>query len=236
MTDITLDILAFGAHPDDVEIGMGGTLARHKQNGFHVGICDLTLAELSSNGDVDLRQKEAKQASQTIGLTSRDNLEFPDRGLRPDDKKIALIVDVIRTYRPKLVFAPFFEDRHPDHGQCGRLIEEATFSAGIKKYKGIKDLPPHRPEELYFYFINGFHQPDFVVDISDVQDIKMAALKAYKSQFIRSDKGVKTPLTDGYLETVESRDRLFGKESGTCYAEGFKTKRPMKRNLLLGDS
>ncbi|TCP31618.1 bacillithiol biosynthesis deacetylase BshB1 [Scopulibacillus darangshiensis] len=236
MTDQPLDLLAFGAHPDDVEIGMGGTLALHQSKGYLTGICDLTLAELSSNGNVQQRQREASLATDILNLSIRDNLLMPDRGLLIDDEKVAVIVDLIRTYRPRLIFAPYFEDRHPDHGHCGKLIEEAYFSAGIKKYEGLKALPAFRPEELYFYFINGFHQPDFVVDISDVHGTKMAALKSYKSQFIQSDQGVETPLTNGYLETVESRDRLYGKETGTLFAEGFKVKRPIKRNLLLGES
>lgn len=221
----TLDLLAFGAHPDDVEIGMGGTIAVHTQKGFRVGIVDLTAAELSSNGSVPLRKEEAAKAGEILKLTRRDNLGFPDRGLYLDENKIATLVDIIRRYRPKVVFAPYSKDRHPDHGHCGRLVEEAVFSAGIHKYKGKEAFPAHKTAALYFYFINGFHKPDVVLDITAVQPQKMRALAAYESQFEQGE-GVETPLTTGYLETVESRDRLFGKESGVLFAEGFKAKRP----------
>ena len=221
-----LDLLAFGAHPDDVEIGMGGTIALHTEHQQKVGICDLTKAELSSNGDVETRQTEAQLASKRLGLTYRQTLNIPDRGIVINDETISDVVDVIRLYRPRYVFAPYFEDRHPDHGHCGRLIEEAVFSAGIRKYKGKQNLESHKVDALYFYFINGFHQPDFCVDISNVQKVKMEALSAYQSQFIISSDSVATPLTTDYLETVESRDRLFGKEVGVKYAEGFKSKKP----------
>lgn len=230
-----IDLLAFGAHPDDVEIGMGGTLALHASGGYRTGICDLTLAELSSNGDIKTRQNEAAEASKLLQLNYRHNLQFKDRGLSIDDKKIAKLVDVIRSLRPRLIFAPYTEDRHPDHGHCGRLIEEAYFSSGIRRYKGEKSLDAYRPEALYFYFINGFHKPDFAVDITSVQQTKMNALRSYRSQFVSAKGSVETPLTNGYLETVESRDRLYGKESHTDYAEGFKSKGTVVRKRLLGD-
>ncbi|MBM7681440.1 bacillithiol biosynthesis deacetylase BshB1 [Pullulanibacillus pueri] len=223
----SLDLLAFGAHPDDVEIGMGGTIAKHISLKKAVGIIDLTKAELSSNGDVVTRQQEAKEASEILGLTVRQSFDIPDRGIEMNHETISLIVDSIRRYRPSVVFAPYFIDRHPDHGHCGRLVEEAVFSAGIRKYKGMQDLPSHKVEALYFYFINGFHTPSFCVDITQVHEQKMRALSAYKSQFILSEESVETPLTTDYLETVESRDRLFGKEIGTRYAEGFISKKPL---------
>ncbi len=231
----TIDLLAFGAHPDDVEIGMGGTLALHADGGYRTGICDLTLAELSSNGDPVKRQKEADEAAVILKLDYRENLYFKDRGLSVDDEKIAKIVDIIRLKRPRIIFAPYTKDRHPDHGHCGRLIEEAFFSSGIRKFKGNESLDAFRPEALYFYFINGFHQPDFTVDITSVQNKKMRALGAYKSQFMIDEGSIETPLTNGYLETVESRDRLYGKESLTDYAEGFKSKGTVLRKRLLGD-
>ncbi|MBM7645268.1 bacillithiol biosynthesis deacetylase BshB1 [Scopulibacillus daqui] len=236
MEQVKLDILAFGAHPDDAEIGMGGTIALHTAKGFKVGICDLTKAELSSNGNIVMRAEEASQASDKLGLAVRENLGFPDRGLALDDLMIAKVVDVIRLYKPELVFAPYFEDRHPDHGHCGRLVEEAVFSAKIRKYQGAQGLPSHKVKDLYYYFINGFHKADFVVDITDVHKVKMDALKSYRSQFTLLDDNVETPLTNGYLEAVESRDRLYGKETETLFAEGFKTSRPLKRKYLIGES
>lgn len=229
---MNLDLLAFGAHPDDVEIGMGGTIALHTKNNLQVGICDLTQAELSSNGTVPIRQKESRKASDILNLSHRVNLNIPDRGIAINEESIAKVVDIIRTYRPRVVCAPYYRDRHPDHGHCGHLVKEAVFSAGIKNYHTKQNMNSHRVSHFYYYFINGFHNPDFVIDISDVQDTKMAALSAYKSQFVIGENGVETPLTNGYLETVESRDRLFGKEVNVNFAEGFKSDKPLKLSLL----
>ncbi|TYR79928.1 bacillithiol biosynthesis deacetylase BshB1 [Priestia megaterium] len=222
-----IDVLAFGAHADDVEIGMGGTLAKMAEQGLKVVICDLTQAELSSNGTVELRKEEAKQAASVLGIHDRIDLHMPDRGLFMKVEYINKIVSIIRTYQPKLVFAPYFDDRHPDHGNCARLVEEAAFSAAVKKYKDSHHLEAHRLSALYFYMINGFHKPDFVVDVSHTFHKKIASLQAYKSQFLKTEETVETPLVNGYIETVESRERLFGKEVGVQYAEGFLSKKPL---------
>src|SRR5690554_5731161 len=129
-----LDILIFGAHPDDAEIGMGGTIHHHTLAGFRVGICDLTYAEMSSNGDVARRQEEATQASQLLGLTSRRNLGLPDRGLRMIKEQLDLITLEIRKHRSQIVFAPYWQDRHPDHVACSQLVQEAVFNAKLRKY------------------------------------------------------------------------------------------------------
>ncbi len=231
-----LDFLAIGAHPDDVEIGMGGTIAKYTQKGLKVGICDLTKAELSSNGTVVIRQKEAKRAGEILGLTERVQLSLPDRGLYMLDSSIKEIVGVIRTYKPRIVFSPYADDRHPDHGNCSRLVEEAVFSAGIKNYQDHLGLPAHRVQHLYFYMINGFHKPNFVVDISDTISHKLNSLRAYESQFEKVEGSTDTPLTNGYVEAVESRERLYGKEVGVMYAEGFMTKKPILLSKdLLGE-
>ncbi|MCH6268540.1 bacillithiol biosynthesis deacetylase BshB1 [Neobacillus citreus] len=231
----SLDILAFGAHADDVEIGMAGTIAKLTGEGYRVGICDLTDADLSSNGNAALRKAEAAKAADVLGVSYRTSLGFPDRGLYLKDEYIRKIADIIRQHKPKLVFAPFWEDRHPDHGNCARLVEEAVFSAGIKKYE-TESSEPHRVNRLYFYMINGFHKPDFTVDISMSMEKKIAALQSYKSQFDRTDTSYDTPLVNGYIETVEARERMFGKLVNVTYAEGFKTKVPILLNRdLLGD-
>ncbi|WP_226666846.1 bacillithiol biosynthesis deacetylase BshB1 [Metabacillus litoralis] len=222
-----LDILAFGAHPDDVEIGMGGTISKYVNQGLKIGICDLTMAELSSNGTVELRQKEAKHAASILGVSERIQLSLPDRGLFLTEASINLIVSIIRKYKPDIVFVPYFEDRHPDHGHCAKLVEEALFSAGIKNYKDQSGHSSHRVRDLYYYMINGFHKPDFVIDISDTIQTKINSLEAYKSQFVMGKESTSTPLTNGYIEAVESRERLYGKEVGVMYAEGFKTRKPL---------
>jgi len=223
----TLDILAFGAHPDDVEIGMAGTLAKHQQAGYKVGICDLTYAEMSSNGTVELRQKEAAEASRWMNLDVRHTIGLPDRGLQLVKDQLDEIVRVIRQYRPRIVFAPYWEDRHPDHGACSRMVQEAVFNAKLRNY--MPEMPAHQVESTYFYFINDTVPCDLIVDVSDVYDIKRHSLEAYKSQFTPPSSGedvVWTPLNQGYVERVEARDSLLGQGKGMRYAEGFMKKTP----------
>jgi bacillithiol biosynthesis deacetylase BshB1 len=233
---ISLDILAFGAHADDVEIGMGGTIAKYAALGKKIGIYDLTKAELSSNGTVDLRIQEATRAAELLGVEIRESLHLPDRGLYIKEEYINELVTIIRRFQPRIVFAPYFEDRHPDHGNCARLVQEAVFSAGIKKYLPDNLYPSHKVQHVYFYMINGFHKPDFVIDISSYMLTKLAALRAYESQFTKGMESVDTPLVNGYIESVEARERLFGKEVGVQYAEGFKTGKPLLvHHDLLGE-
>ncbi|KKB74781.1 carbohydrate esterase family 14 [Bacillus glycinifermentans] len=225
-----LDILAFGAHSDDVEIGMGGTIAKYAEKGFRIGICDLTRAELSSNGTVETRKSEAALAADILGVSPRISLSLPDRGLFLNDEAIREAVTVIRAYKPKLVFVPYQKDRHPDHGHAAEIVEEAVFSAGIHKYQDGNNQPAHKVQNMYYYMINGFHKPEFVIDISDTMEKKIASLRAYRSQFTRSGQSVETPLTNGYIETVEAREKLLGKEAGVAYAEGFFSKRTLVLN------
>ncbi|MBN8200260.1 MULTISPECIES: bacillithiol biosynthesis deacetylase BshB1 [Bacillaceae] len=226
-----LDILAFGAHADDVEIGMGGTIAKFASIGKKIGICDLTRAELSSNGTVEIRKEESLQAAEILGVSVRETLNLPDRGLYFNQEYIKKIAEIIRKYKPALVFAPYMEDRHPDHGHCARLVEEAVFSAGIKKYETGGNFAPHKVKSLHFYMINGFHKPDFLIDISAFMDKKTAGLESYQSQFAKSPNSFDTPLVNGYIETVAAREGLFGKQAGVEYAEGFKVNKPLMVNL-----
>jgi N-acetylglucosamine malate deacetylase 1 len=234
MSDKPLHILAFGAHADDVEIGMGGSIAKLAANGKRIGICDLTDADLSSNGTIELRKQEAKKAAEILGVTERLSLGLPDRGLLLREEFIREIASVIRRFKPQIVFAPYFEDRHPDHGNCARLVEEAVFSAGIRKYQTENYQEAHKVSRVYFYMINGFHKPDFTIDISNTMENKIAALNAYESQFEQTENSVQTPLVNGYIESVEARERLFGQQVGVNFAEGFKTKVPilLERDLM----
>ena len=225
-----LDILAFGAHSDDVEIGMGGTIAKYTKKGFQIGICDLTQAELSSNGTVETRKNEAALAAEILGASPRISLTLPDRGLFPSQAAIREAVAVIRKHKPKLVFVPYPKDRHPDHGHAAEIVEEAVFSAGIHKYEDAEKQPAHKVQNVYYYMINGFHKPEFVIDISETINQKKESLAAYQSQFTRSRQSVETPLTNGYIETVEAREKLLGKEVGVAYAEGFFSKRTLLLN------
>lgn len=222
-----LDILVFGAHADDAEIGMGGTIAKHVHAGYKVGISDLTLAEMSSNGTVELRKEEADAASKILGLHARTNLGLPDRGLEPTKDHIERIVAEIRYFKPRIVFAPYWVDRHPDHVACSRLIEEAVFNAKLRRY--LPEMPAVQVSQLIYYYINDVDQVSLTVDISPFQTTKQNALLCYRSQFDTASVGsdrVATPLTNRYIERVEARDLLLGQARGWAFAEGFAIKGP----------
>ncbi|AIQ59519.1 bacillithiol biosynthesis deacetylase BshB1 [Paenibacillus borealis] len=221
-----LDILVFGAHADDAEIGMAGTIAKHTAAGFQVGLCDLTQAEMSSNGTVELRKLEAQQAAEVLGAAVRTNLGLPDRGLYMTESHLAAVTAEIRRYAPSIVFAPYWEDRHPDHIACSKLVEEAVFNAKLRKY--MPDLPAVPEPQLYFYFINDLGRTDLIVDVTEQYPLKEQALTCYRSQFgiLPGEDAVKTPLTEGYIERVRSRDMLLGQRRLIPYAEGFAGKVP----------
>ncbi|MFD2371737.1 bacillithiol biosynthesis deacetylase BshB1 [Brevibacillus sp. GCM10020057] len=222
-----LDILAIGAHPDDVEIGAAGSLIVAARQGKRVGILDLTRAELSSNGDVERRQQEAAAADKLLGVIRRYNFGLPDRGLEAvRDEAISRVVELIRQTRPKIVLAPYHQDRHPDHESVSRIVREAVFNAGIRKYQAEKGHPAYRPGQLLYYFINSTVTPQVVVDVTSVYPDKMEVLRCYRSQFELEEGSVATPLTNGYLEMVEYRERLFGQQAGVTYAEGFVSAAP----------
>lgn len=227
-----VDILAFGAHPDDVEIGAGGILAKHARAGRRTVICDLTEAELSSNGTVESRREEARRASEILGLTYRINLKFPDRGLG-DRNQIIQMARVIRRFRPRVVLAPYLKDRHPDHVAAGRMVKEAVFDAGIRKLDVGGDLPAHRVERLYYYFINDIDKAHLVVDISEVYEQKEAAILAYRSQFLRKEGAVDTPLNQPqYLAMIRGRAQLWGQQIGADYGEGLVSEGPLSVDWL----
>lgn len=220
-----LDILIFGAHADDAEIGMAGTIAKQTALGYRVGICDLTYAEMSSNGTVETRIEEAEQAAKILGLRVRTNLGLPDRGLYVTPGHIERITEEIRKFKPRIVFAPYWQDRHPDHIACSTLIQEAVFNAKLRKY--LPETEPVNVEQMYFYFINDVYDADFIVNVTDYYETKTAALSAYRSQFITGQGTIATPLNQGYVERVEARDRLMGQKRMIQYAEGFVSKLPL---------
>lgn len=221
-----LDILAFGAHADDVEIGMAGTIAKLVKQGKKVGICDLTKAELSSNGTISIRHEEATRAKGLLQVETRVQLDLGDRRLFMNEQHIEELVSVIRTYKPEVIFSPYFIDRHPDHGNCTNLVKEAIFSAGIKKYDANVN-EPHKVRSHFMYLINSFEKPTFIVDISEEISTKIRALQAYESQFVKNAQNIKTPLNDDYIESVVARERLFGKQVGVTYGEGFISEQPV---------
>ncbi|MVP00010.1 bacillithiol biosynthesis deacetylase BshB1 [Paenibacillus lutrae] len=231
----TVDILVFGAHADDAEIGMSGTILKHTRAGITVGLCDLTRSEMSSNGTVDNRLVEADKAADVLGVSLRSNLGLPDRGLSATSKdQIDAVTQEIRLRKPRIVFAPYWEDRHPDHIACSRIVQEAVFNAKLRRY--LPDTEAVQVESLYFYFINDTADPDLVVDISEVYAGKIHALEAYKSQFTAPEIGkdiVATPINQNYLQRVEARDALLGQKRMYTYAEGFMSKLPYSVDYFL---
>ena len=227
-----LDILACGAHPDDVELGAGGSLARHSALGYRVGILDLTRGELANNGTAEERDGEARAAGRVLGVSVRLNLGLPDRGIRPTEAAIAAAVAVIRKYRPRVLLVPYGRDAHPDHRAAYVLLEEARFSAALSKLEG--DHPPYRVPVLLQYFINNDEPPDVIVPTEGYMERKMEAIRAHRSQFLYEPGRVRTPLNDGsLLRKIVARDRYFGSLIGSESAEGFLWGAPRRTEDLL---
>jgi len=223
---LKLHILAIAVHPDDLELGAGGTLAKHAQMGQAVGIVDLTKGELGTRGTPELRVEEAANASKILGLAVRENLAMRDGFLVNDEAHQLEIIKYIRKYQPDIVIANALEDRHPDHGKAGKLIADACFLAGLRKIETTLDgvaQAAWRPKRVYHMIQDRFIEPTFIVDISDAQDKKMEAIKAYKSQF--HDPNSDEPLTyiaqGGFLNAIEARSLLLGKRIGVKHGEGF---------------
>ncbi len=221
-----LDILAIGVHPDDIELSCAGTLIKHVQKGQKVGIVDLTRGELGTRGTPELRIEEAKAAAKIMGIDIRDNLGMADGFFQNDKAHQLKLIEYIRKYQPEVVIANALEDRHPDHGRAGKLIADACFLAGLRKVETTHNNEVQmawRPKRVYHMIQDRFIKPDFIVDISDVADIKIEAIKAYKSQF--HDPNSNEPLTyiatDAFLGNVQNRASLLGKRIGVQYGEGF---------------
>jgi bacillithiol biosynthesis deacetylase BshB1 len=229
-----LDFLAFGPHPDDAEIGLGGTLAKHAALGFRVGICDLTRGELGSNGTVEDRAREAADARKVLGATVNENLGWPDGAIGSDPHHVRDAVDIIRRLRPRAIAVPYWADRHPDHVGASRVLTEAAFKSGLGRYAAPGE--PWKPDWICYYFINDSATPTFVIDVSDSYDLKRKALDCYGSQFARSVGTVPTRLnTSLFRQLIESRDAQFGALAGVTFAEGLIVKDPIVRPHVFKD-
>ena len=225
-----LDILAFGAHPDDVELGCGATIAKEISLGKKVGIIDLTRGELGTRGSADLRDKEASNAAEILGVSVRENLGFAD-GFFVNDKKHQLeIIRMIRKYKPEIVLCNAIDDRHIDHPKGSDLVSDACFLSGLLKIEtqiGGKQQEKWRPKQVYHYIQWKNIKPDFVVDVSGFMELKVESVLAYSSQFYdpKSDEP-ETPITSkNFTESIEYRAKDLGRLIGVAYAEGFTTER-----------
>lgn len=225
-----LDILAFGSHPDDVELGCSATLAKEISLGKKVGIIDLTKGELGTRGSDIIRQNESENAAKILGVSIRENLGFAD-GFFCNDKEHQLeIIKIIRKYRPNVILCNAVEDRHIDHGKGSKLVSDACFLSGLKKietqYKGTFQKE-WRPKQVYHYIQWKNIEPDFVVDVSDFMKIKLKTVMAYSSQFYDpNNKESETPISSkNFIESVEYRAKDLGRLIGVDFAEGFTTER-----------
>ena len=232
-----LDILAFAAHPDDVELSCAGTLMKHIDAGMSVGIVDLTQGELGSRGTKDTRYSEAAEASRIMEVSERVNLKMEDGFFEINEKNKRLIVEQIRRFRPKIVLVNAVSDRHPDHGRGSQLVSEACFLAGLRKVETSfngQNQEEYRPEVVYHYIQDYHIQPDFVLDVTDYADRKIEAIKAYKTQFHDpNSKEPQTPISgEDFFDFIRSRMRDFGRTAGVKYAEGFTVERYPKVDLL----
>jgi bacillithiol biosynthesis deacetylase BshB1 len=226
-----LDLLAFGAHPDDVELSCAGTIMRAVVDGKRVGVADLTRGELGTRGTAETRDEEAEQASRLMGIKVRANLGLADGFFRPDQESIKDVITVIRSFQPDILIAPALYDRHPDHGRGAQLIAESAFLSGLAKIEtwDDEDKPqsPWRPRMVYHYIQDRWMEPDFAVDISDYIDRKMDVILAFKTQFYdpKSDEPQTYIAQPEFLENIKARAAEFGRPCGYRYAEGFKSAR-----------
>ncbi len=231
--DSPLDVLCLAPHPDDAELGMGGTLAVEAEGGKRVGVLDLSLGGMATNGSPEDRLRESGEASAILGLAWRGNLGLTDRALAGPDA-VSALVGAIRALRPTIICLPHPDDPHPDHGASYHLGVEAIFSAGLRRYPGpewSQPWPAFRPKRVLQYFINGWRDPALLVDVTAVYERKRGAIAAHRTQFTPAPDlgdGASTRLNTGAaVAQVESRDRYFGAGAGVGFAEGFLHVKPV---------
>lgn len=228
------DVLVFAAHPDDAELGCGGTLALAADSGLRVAVADLTAGELATNGTTSERLRERDEASSVLGLCDRVCLGLPDGRLAESANDRIVVLDAIRGFRPQVVIAPqILADRHPDHSAAGRLVADACFLAGVAKMG--TPAPVHRPAAVYHYSVHSPFTPTFVVDVTSTWQRKMRAILAYQSQFGPVAPAGSTALTDPrFLEVVEAKGSYFGAMIGAERGEPFLSTGPLAMTSLPG--
>ncbi len=226
-----LDILAFGVHPDDVELGCSGTLLLANAEGKQTGIIDLTRGELGTRGSAETRMIEAAASAKILGIKYRENLNMADGFLQNDEMHQRKIIEVIRRFKPSIILANAPEDRHPDHGKSAKLVADAAFLAGLKKIEtrdsagNLQDA--WRPSYVFHYIQDRFLEPNFIVDVSSYYEIKMESILAYNTQFHNPNLNeTQTYISSPqFLNTVRGRDAMLGKRIGVEYGEGFITEK-----------
>ena len=234
---MNLDILVFAAHPDDAELAMGGTIAKFTENGIKVGLIDLTRGELGTRGNAETRQKEAFNSAIALKVSLRENLEIPDGNISINNENIAKVIIAIRKFRPKIVFAPYFNDRHPDHIDASNILKRAMFSTGLAKIKTFdKEVPQvhYRPQKLFYYMQTYTFNPSFIIDVSDYFDVKMKSIECYSTQF--HDPKSREPETfisrPEFINYIKSRAEYYGFLIGKKYGEPFFCEEKIELNLI----
>ena len=223
---MNLDVLVFAAHPDDAELSMGGTIARFTSQGLKVGVADLTKAELSTRGNVITRAKETVAASKALKLKVRENLGIKDGGVSSSEDNLTRLITVIRKYKPSIVFAPYFNDRHPDHIDASILVKRAVFSSGLEKFKTTiagKPQTQFRPKKIFYYMQTYIFEPSFIVDISEHFQTKMKSVHCFQSQFHnpvakKDDTFISKP---EFLDYVKARAEFYGFQIRKKFGEPF---------------
>ncbi len=230
--DSKLDLLAFGAHPDDVELACGATIAKHVHAGKKVGIVDLTRGELGTRGSADIRDLEATKSAEILGVKFRDNMNFKDGFFTNDERHQLELIKVIRKYQPDIVLCNAVDDRHPDHPKSSELVSTACFLAGLIKIETGQSV--WRPKAVYHYIQFKNIAPNFVVDVSDFMDQKLSAVKAFSSQFYNPDSNEPETIISSkeFLDSVRYRAADLGRLSGVDFAEGFTVEKLPVVNLL----
>jgi len=233
-----LDILAFAAHPDDVEISAGATLLKYAKEGKKIGIVDLTQGELGTRGSVDIRSEESEKASKKIGLAVRENVGMKDGFFEINETNKKALVKIIRKYKPTIVLANSISDRHPDHARAGQLVAEAAFLSGLRKIETFENdilQPVHRPNLVLHYIQDHYIKPDVVLDVSSFVDEKIELIKCYNSQFYNPNSNEpETPISgEEFFDFLKGRMLGFGRSIGVKYAEGFNTSRQLGINDLF---
>lgn len=227
---IKLDILAFAAHPDDIELSCSGTIMKHIAEGKKVGIVDLTQGELGSRGTIDTRYTEAAAATKIMGIELRVNLKMADGFFEINESNKRLIVEQIRRFQPTIILANAIEDRHPDHGRASQLISEACFLSGLKNFETTWENEiqvAFRPKAVYHYIQDHYIKPDFAIDVTEFLDRKIACIKVFKTQFYDpNSKEPQTPISgEEFFDFIKGRMLEMGRPMGVKYAEGFTVER-----------
>ncbi len=230
-----LDILVFSAHPDDIELSCCGTVMKHIELGYKVGIVDLTRGELGTRGSAEIRAEETQRASDILGISIRENLGFRDGFFEIDETHLLKVVSIIRKYQPEIILANAIRDRHPDHKRAGDLVSRANFLSGLVKVNSNSTENPWRAKAVYRYVQDEFVQPDFVVDVTKYHDKKLEAIKAFKSQFFDEDsQEPQTPISrKDFLDFITGKARQFGRPIHCEFAEGFTVERYIGVDNLL---